>query len=113
LTCITYGTNVPAGLFLPGLIIGCCIGQIYSEILYNLGVVSDDNYSSNRKALIIIGINAMMSGYTRMTYALSVILLETTQIINLYIPATFSIIIAKKVGDSFTRGLYARAVRGK
>ena len=33
LTCITYGTNVPSGLFLPAFIIGCCIGQIYAEIM--------------------------------------------------------------------------------
>lgn len=28
-TFITYGTNVPAGLFLPGMIIGCGIGHLY------------------------------------------------------------------------------------
>ena len=27
-TIITYGTNVPAGLFLPGIIIGCVLGKI-------------------------------------------------------------------------------------
>ena len=28
-TITTYGTNVPAGLFLPGMIIGCCMGDLY------------------------------------------------------------------------------------
>lgn len=27
LTITTYGTNVPAGLFLPGMIIGCALGR--------------------------------------------------------------------------------------
>ena len=27
-TIITYGTNVPAGLFLPGMIIGCGLGDL-------------------------------------------------------------------------------------
>jgi len=27
-TIITYGTNVPAGLFLPGMIIGCAVGDL-------------------------------------------------------------------------------------
>lgn len=27
-TCLHYGTNVPAGLFLPGMILGCCVGTI-------------------------------------------------------------------------------------
>ena len=31
LTCLTYGTNVPAGLFLPGMIIGSAIGSIFFE----------------------------------------------------------------------------------
>lgn len=28
-TIITYGTNVPAGLFLPGMIIGCATGDLF------------------------------------------------------------------------------------
>lgn len=27
-TILTYGTNVPAGLFLPGMIIGCALGAV-------------------------------------------------------------------------------------
>lgn len=27
-TITTYGTNVPAGLFLPGIIIGCGLGKL-------------------------------------------------------------------------------------
>jgi H+/Cl- antiporter ClcA len=27
-TITTYGTNVPAGLFLPGMIIGCALGDL-------------------------------------------------------------------------------------
>jgi len=35
-TIITYGTNVPAGLFLPGMIIGCCMGDLYFRALVKL-----------------------------------------------------------------------------
>jgi len=31
-TITTYGVWVPAGLFLPGIIIGCAVGSIYEEI---------------------------------------------------------------------------------
>jgi len=31
-TITTYGVWVPAGLFLPGIIVGCAIGAIYEEI---------------------------------------------------------------------------------
>ena len=30
-TITTYGTNVPAGLFLPGMIIGCCVGELFNR----------------------------------------------------------------------------------
>ena len=33
LTIITYGVWVPAGLFLPGILIGCAIGIIYMDVL--------------------------------------------------------------------------------
>lgn len=32
-TCTTYGVTVPAGLFLPGILIGCAVGLIYMEIM--------------------------------------------------------------------------------
>jgi len=37
MTTITYGISVPAGLFLPAIIIGCSMGQIYSEAVLYMG----------------------------------------------------------------------------
>ena len=31
--CITYGVTVPAGLFLPGLIIGSSVGLLFMQFL--------------------------------------------------------------------------------
>ena len=31
-TITTYGVWVPAGLFLPGIIVGCAVGAIYEEL---------------------------------------------------------------------------------
>ena len=56
---------------------------------------------------------AMLAGYTRMTYSLAVIIMETSQAINIFVPVIVSIGVANFVGDRFTRGLYDRAVRGK
>ena len=42
LTIITYGVWVPAGLFLPGILIGCSVGVLYLDILvYGFGVNID------------------------------------------------------------------------
>jgi H+/Cl- antiporter ClcA len=43
-TCITYGTNVPAGLFLPGMIIGCALGEIYAKICLELEILDQEHY---------------------------------------------------------------------
>lgn len=37
LTFITYGVVVPSGLFLPGIIIGCCFGLLFLQMMLSLG----------------------------------------------------------------------------
>ena len=76
---ITYGVNVPAGLFLPGMIIGCAVGHIYGYQLQQWGFIDDVTYELNKKSYIIIAIAGYMAGYTRLTYSLCVILMETSQ----------------------------------
>jgi hypothetical protein len=114
-TITTYGTNVPAGLFLPGMIIGCTLGDIYSEIMKNTHLVdsTDATWISIRKKYIVIGCGSFMAGYTRMTYSLGVILMETSQDLSVFVPIIFSIIVSNQVGFKFTRSLYQRATRGK
>lgn len=110
-TITTYGVWVPAGLFLPGIIIGCAVGSVYETLrvsLFNLQVPQD--YSV---APIVCAAGAMLSAYTRLTYSLVVIMLETTQSFNLFIPMMLAILVARAVGNLFTRSLYDRALRAK
>jgi H+/Cl- antiporter ClcA len=80
-TFITYGTNVPAGLFLPGMIIGCGIGHLYGVVLRSFFpfYITEVNYNDDKKNFIVLAIGGFMAGYTRLTYSLCVILLETSQ----------------------------------
>ena len=55
----------------------------------------------------------MLSAYCRLTYSLVVIMLETTSSINLFIPMMLAVMIARAVGNMFTRSLYERALRMK
>ena len=41
MTAITYGVNVPAGLFLPGMVIGSAVGEILARLLNNMAVIDD------------------------------------------------------------------------
>jgi CBS domain-containing protein len=112
-TITTYGTNVPSGLFLPGMIIGCALGEIYAHACYKLNIMDLDHYMKYRVSYIILGMGSMLAGYTRMTYSLAVIVMETSQAINIFIPIIVTIGVANVVGAQFTRGLYDRAVRAK
>lgn len=75
-TYTTYGVWVPSGLFLPGILIGCAVGVLYLNfILYILGA---DINKVGGQSFIIIGSAAMLASYTRLTYSLAVIMLETS-----------------------------------
>jgi H+/Cl- antiporter ClcA len=62
---------------------------------------------------VIIGAAAMLASYTRMTYSLAVIMLETTQAINNFLPITLGIATSLMVAKAFNRGLYDYAIRSK
>lgn len=47
LMCITYGTNVPSGLFLPGMIVGCTIGDLTARLFLILDLAHDHGSNTN------------------------------------------------------------------
>ena len=55
----------------------------------------------------------MLAGYTRLTYSLVVIMLETTSSINIFIPMMISVIFGRAVGSLLSPSLYGRATRLK
>jgi chloride channel 7 len=59
-----------------------------------------------RRKYIIMGFGAVMAGYTRMTYCLGVILMETSQDLLIFVPLLLAIMTANGVGYRFTRSLY-------
>jgi chloride channel 7 len=55
----------------------------------------------------------MLAGYTRLTYSLAVIMLETTQSINMFLPLLISIMVSHGTAKCFNRSLYEYAIRAK
>lgn len=111
LTIITYGVWVPAGLFLPGILIGCSVGIIYMDVLV-YGFEADIK-AIGGQSYIILGASAMLASYCRLTYSLAVIMLETTQSINNFLPTVLTIGVALAVAKSINRSLYDYAIRMK
>lgn len=55
----------------------------------------------------------MLAGYCRLTYSLAVIMLETTQSINNFLPTLLSIGVSLGVAKTLNRSLYDYAIRAK
>ena len=102
---------MPAGIFLPGILIGCSIGILYMDVLvygFNMNIdrIGGQSY-------IIIGATAMLASYTRLTYSLAVIMLETTQSINNFLPTLLAVAVSISVAKSINRSLYDYSIRTK
>lgn len=90
---------------------GCTLGLLYLEML-----VAGFGASTNRvgtSSYLVIGSAAMLSSYTRLTYSLAVIMMETTQAINLFLPILVGIIVANAVARVFNRSIYEYGIRSK
>ena len=55
----------------------------------------------------------MLASYVRLTYSLAVIMLETTQSINNFLPTLLSIGVSLGVAKACNRSLYDYAIRMK
>ena len=110
-TVTTYGIWVPAGIFVPGMLMGCTIGLLYLEFeLEGLGM---NIYRVGGPSYLVIGASAMLSSYTRLTYSLAVIMMETTQGINMFLPILVSIMVSHGTALLFNRSLYEYSIRAK
>lgn len=108
MTIITYGTAVPAGLFLPGILIGCSLGRMMSLFLS-----TQLNHAASPATYGTIGAAAVLAGYTRLSFSLAVIMLETTENVNMFLPIIFTLFISFAVGRLFSKSMYALSIDSK
>jgi H+/Cl- antiporter ClcA len=79
---------MPAGLFLPEVIIGCSMGRILGRIIeYYL---DKDVHPS---AYAFIGAASVILGYSRLSFLLAVIMLEAIENVNLCLSIIFALFI--------------------
>lgn len=108
---ITYGIWVPSGVFIPGMILGCTIGLLYLELM--IQGFNVDLLRLGGQSYLVIGSSAMLASYTRLTYSLAVLMLETTQAINLFFSIMISILVAFCTASYFNNSLYDYSIMGK
>ncbi|KAF7356914.1 Chloride channel protein [Mycena venus] len=128
LTAWTFGMMIPAGIFLPTIAIGACLGRVmglltqglqraYPTAWIFLSCPPDPSVRCVSPGFYaVIGASAMLGGVTRMTISLVVILFELTGALSHVLPIMISVMTSKWVGDAFGKdgGIYAAwiAMRG-
>ena len=108
MTIVTYGTAVPAGLFLPGILVGCSLGR-----MLGLFIESEVGHTVQMTTYATIGAASVLAGYSRLSFSLAVIMLETTENVNLFLPIVFTLFISFAVGRLFNRSLYSASLVSK
>lgn len=104
---LTVGTACPAGLFVPSLFIGACLGRctggavkaINANVRFFSHFIDPGVYS-------MVGAAAVLGGVSRMTISLVVIMLELTGGFDYVVPFMLSVLLAKAVGDAVNESIY-------
>ncbi|SCU96350.1 LADA_0H00452g1_1 [Lachancea dasiensis] len=126
LTSITFGIKVPAGIYVPSMVIGALFGRIfamafdyvanmYPEISFFSHICNKTNTDG---VCIDLGIYAMisagsfMAGITRMNLTLAVIIFELTSSYNYVVPISIAIAVSNMVAHVLEpQSLYGMLIR--
>ncbi|WVF72754.1 hypothetical protein IAT40_007572 [Kwoniella sp. CBS 6097] len=116
LTIITFGIKVPAGIFIPSLVVGACFGRIvglimeYIEFMHPSLPIFDvcrDTDCIVPGLYAMVGAAATLAGVTRTTVSLAVIMFELTSTLNYVVPVMLGVLVAKTVADGLEKkGIY-------
>ncbi|TIB66930.1 hypothetical protein E3P77_01929 [Wallemia ichthyophaga] len=121
LTVVTFGMKLPAGIFIPTLAVGACFGRMVGLVVEYWSKVMPDLAIFNQcvgqeKCMLtaiyaLIGAASALSGVTRMTISLVVIVCELTGTLNYAVPSMLSILIAKTLADTIEqKGIYDQLI---
>lgn len=117
LAAITFGLQLPAGIILPSMAIGALTGRAVGIVMeiwqtnhpnflpfqsceQDLSCVTPGTYA-------IVGAAAALTGVTRVTVSIVVIVFELTGALTYVLPIMVAVMLSKWVGDAFSRrGIY-------
>ncbi|URE29195.1 chloride channel [Musa troglodytarum] len=102
LAVVTFGTAVPAGQFVPGIMIGLTYGRLVGMFVvkfYKKLNVEEGTYA-------LLGAASFLGGSMQMTVSFCVIMVEITNNLKLLPLIMLVLLISKAVGDFFNKGLY-------
>lgn len=134
LTAVTFGMRIPAGIFLPSIAIGSCIGRVAGILVSSIQqryplfflfsgcpadglCVSPAIYSVIGSVMLRTGAKlklmlarraaAVLGGVTRMTISLTVVFFELTGAVTSVLSIMIAVMVSKFTGDFLARdGIY-------
>ncbi|XP_065175744.1 chloride channel protein B-like isoform X2 [Sycon ciliatum] len=107
--CITAGSAISTGLVIPMLFIGSIYGRLFAYGLVRwFGVHDRDSYWGwiDPGAISFLGAASFFGGVSRLSMALTVIMIEITGDVEFLLPIMVTVLISKWVGDYLTHPLY-------
>ncbi|CAK9203106.1 hypothetical protein BDL97_14G008000 [Sphagnum fallax] len=107
LALVTYGTAVPSGQFVPGIMIGATYGRLVGILVVN----ASNRDSVDEGTYALLGAASFLGGSMRMTVSLCVIMVEITNNLKLLPLIMLVLLISKAVGDAFNAGFYEEQVQ--
>ena len=113
LTIITFGIKVPAGIYVPSMVVGGLMGRIVGHTVQYLVLRFPDSVLFNNcppkdgiescvtpGVYALVAAGATMCGVTRLSVALAVILFELTGSLDHVLPFSLAILCAKWTADA-------------
>ena len=113
LTTVTFGIKVPAGIYVPSMVVGGLLGRIVGHFVQwltltypNFGLFANCPADGNPESCVVPGVYALvaagatMCGVTRLSVTLAVILFELTGSLEHVLPFSLGVLIAKWTADA-------------
>jgi chloride channel 3/4/5 len=113
LTVVTFGIKVPAGIYVPSMVVGGLAGrfighsvQLFALKFHNLEIFGECQPEGPPGSCVVPGVYALvaagatMTGVTRLTITLAVILFELTGSLDHVLPFSLGILVAKWTADA-------------
>eukprot|EP00040_Diaphanoeca_grandis_P009589 m.49386 g.49386 ORF g.49386 m.49386 type:complete len:753 (-) comp21010_c0_seq2:42-2300(-) len=113
LAVITAGSSVPAGLVIPTLIIGGCMGRLFAIFVDTYIKANQHLHPVDPGAWAQVGAAAFWCGSGRITATIAIITLEITGDYTILPAIGVTVLFAKWTGDLLNHGLYHQLIHLK
>ncbi|KAJ2775094.1 glycerol ethanol, ferric requiring protein [Coemansia nantahalensis] len=113
-TIVAYGCRVPCGIFVPSMAIGASFGRMLGTLLQAVhrahpkwrlfAQCAPDTACITPATYAFLGAAAAMTGVTKSTVAVVVIMYELTGALNFIVPTMIVVMVARIIGDAIVDG---------